>query len=238
MNVVISQSMLFPWVGMLEQLRLSDVFVHYDDVQFSKGSFTNRVQVKTREGVRWLTVPLKGHRTGQLIDQVLIQDCSSWKSRHLALLAQSFKGAPYARDALDIVEKVYCASHKSLSEIARASMIELAGYYGLLDGKKLVDVRELGIGGCSSVRVLDVVSALGGSVYVTGNGGLNYLDHESFERSGIDVRYIKYQCKPYPQLWGDFTPYVTGLDLVANCGLSGLDWICSRTVSWREFSES
>ena len=54
-RVVISQSMLFPWVGLLEQMRLADVFVHYDDVQFSKGSFVNRVQVKTPDGVRWMT---------------------------------------------------------------------------------------------------------------------------------------------------------------------------------------
>ena len=36
MNVVISQPMLFPWVGMLEQVRLADSYVHYSDVQFSK----------------------------------------------------------------------------------------------------------------------------------------------------------------------------------------------------------
>ena len=51
-TVVISQPMLFPWVGMFEQVALADVFVHYDDVQFSKGSFTNRVQLKTARRVR------------------------------------------------------------------------------------------------------------------------------------------------------------------------------------------
>ncbi len=57
--VVISQPMLFPWAGMFEQIRLADVYVHYPDVQFSKGSFTNRVQVKTAGGSRWLTLPLR-----------------------------------------------------------------------------------------------------------------------------------------------------------------------------------
>ena len=59
MRVVISQSMYFPWVGMLEQIRLADVFIHYDDVQFSKGSFSNRVQVKQPDGTSaWMTIPL------------------------------------------------------------------------------------------------------------------------------------------------------------------------------------
>ena len=46
MKVVISQSMFFPWVDFLEQLKLADLNVFYDDVQFSKGSFTNRVRIK------------------------------------------------------------------------------------------------------------------------------------------------------------------------------------------------
>ena len=59
MKVVISQSMFFPWVGFLEQLKLADVYVFYDDVQFSKGGFTNRAQVKANDGVKWMTVPLQ-----------------------------------------------------------------------------------------------------------------------------------------------------------------------------------
>lgn len=52
MNVVISQPMLSPWVGMLEQIVLMDVSANYADVQFSKGSSTNRVQIKDRTGSR------------------------------------------------------------------------------------------------------------------------------------------------------------------------------------------
>ena len=71
MNVVISQSMYFPWIGLFEQVRLSDLFIHYDDVQFTRG-FYNRVQIKTRNGIRWLTIPLLDRKTGQNIDEVKI----------------------------------------------------------------------------------------------------------------------------------------------------------------------
>src|SRR5690606_29856763 len=70
--IVISQPMYFPWVGQLEQLRLADTFVFYDDVQFSKGSFSNRVQIKTEAGMRWMTVPLKDLHLGQLINGVAL----------------------------------------------------------------------------------------------------------------------------------------------------------------------
>ena len=64
-TVVVSQPMLFPWVGLFEQIRLADVFVHYDDVAFSKGSFFNRVQIKTLEvGSKWFNGPATTFRTG------------------------------------------------------------------------------------------------------------------------------------------------------------------------------
>lgn len=44
-RVVISQPMYFPWFGFMAQMSLADVFIWLDDAQFSKGSFTNRVQV-------------------------------------------------------------------------------------------------------------------------------------------------------------------------------------------------
>ena len=70
MKIVISQPMFFPWVGLFEQIRLADIYVHYDDVQFSKGSFVNRVQIKTNKGTQWLTVPLQNLTLGQEIREV------------------------------------------------------------------------------------------------------------------------------------------------------------------------
>ncbi len=235
METVISQSMLFPWVGMLEQIRLANTFVHYDDLQFSKCSFTNRVQVKTANGVRWMTVPLNSFKLGQAINEVTIKSVVSWKDRHLELLKQSFAGAPHSNDAISIAEGVYSQEYSDLGALARRSMLALAEYYGLLEDTKFVDIIDLKISGSGSQRVFDVVTAVGGSGYLTGHGARNYLDHTQFENGGIRVSYIDYLCLPYPQLHGRFTPYVSGLDLVANCGLNGIEFICSRPKHWKEY---
>jgi len=234
MKVVISQSMMFPWVGMLEQIKLADIFVHYDDVQFSKGSFTNRVQIKTPECVRWLTVPLPNLRLGQPIERVVLSSERRWREDHLNLLSRSFSGAPYRDDALMLAEMVYKNEHATLSALARSSMLAIANYYDLLEETKVIDVGEVNILGRGSQRVLDIVKALKGDCYITGHGAKNYLDHKEFEEEQIDVRYMSYQKVPYPQLHGAFTPYVSGLDLVANCGKAGIQYIVPCTMDWRD----
>jgi hypothetical protein len=235
MRIVISQSMLFPWIGLLEQVRLADVFVHYDDVQYSKGSFVNRVQVKLPEGVRWMSVPLQGHRLGQRIDAVQLAPSAQWRASHLDLLERSFKDAPHTQDALQLAGAVYGADYPHVGALARASLLALCRYFGLDVGRRFVDVTDLEVPGSGSARVLAVVERLGGDAYITGHGAASYLDHEEFERKGLRVEYMQYQCRPYPQAHGAFTPYVSALDLVARCGREGANHICSGTVPWKEF---
>lgn len=227
--------MYFPWVGLLEQMRLANAYVRYDDVQFSKGSFTNRVQIKSALGSQWLTVPLKKFSLGATIDEIEIDDAKNWQSKHLAQLTQAYSNALYFQEMRELVESVFSQPFRRIGDLAYASQMQLLDYFDLNPALKVLDVKSLGILGQSSQRVLDIVRHLGGDKYITGHGASKYLDHSLFEQSGVDVQYMQYQKNNYPQLHGDFTPYVSALDLLANCGKLGASYIQSTTCSWRQF---
>ena len=108
-------------------------------------------------------------------------------------------------------------------------------YYGLDEERTFLDSRDLGTTGGGSGRVLDTVLAVGGDRYITGHGARNYLDHEMFERAGVRVEYMNYLKIAYQQLHGEFTPYVSALDLVANEGFAGVRCITSGTTPWQDF---
>lgn len=235
MKVVISQPMYFPWVGLFEQIRLADVYVHYTDVQFSKGSFVNRVQVKTDQGMTWMTVPLRQVSIGQSIDTVKINNAVDWRRKHRRLLQQAYARAPFRDDMLELVDAVFSATFETIGDLSRSSVDAVCQYFGLDENRQFVDIGSLGIQGRSSQRVLDTVLALDGNTYVTGLGAKKYLDHEGFDTAGIQVEYMDYQMTPYEQLHGDFTPYVTVLDLIANAGRDGHQYINSGTTHWKEF---
>jgi len=227
--------MFFPWVGMLEQLRAADVFVHYDDVQFSKGSFTNRVQFKTAAGTRWLTLPTRNLHLGQNIGTVALENGQPWPMKHIAQFSEAYRGAPFLADALGLMETTYAQAGEDLCSLVVRSFETLADYFGLRAGRRFLTSSALGIPGSSWQRVLAIVKAVGGTAYVTGHGALNYLDHAAFEAAGVSVKYLDYQKTPHPQLHGPFTPFVSGLDLVANCGRDGAKYIHSPAVDWKEY---
>ncbi|MFO0453454.1 MAG: WbqC family protein [Pseudomonadota bacterium] len=234
-TVVISQPMFFPWVGLFEQIRLADVYVHYDDAQFSKGGFSNRVQLKTSSGSRWLTVPLLDLHLGQAINQVRLQAKKDWQPGHVALIEQAYRRAPYCDAMLGLVQEVYAPEASSLADLATRSIDVVCQYLGMATRKVFLSSSSLNIAGASSQRVLDIVKSVGGDTYVTGHGAQGYLDHELFENAGVEVRYLAYRKTPYPQLHGEFTPYVSVLDLIANVGTEGVNWIHSPSVNWKEF---
>ena len=230
--------MFFPWVGMFEQVRLADVFVHYSDVPFSKGSFVNRVQVKTAQGVVWMTVPLLNQRLGQSICEVRINYQKDWCHKHRELLRQAYARTPYQKDMLKIVDSVYSEQHATLDELSKASIAAVCGYLGFDKSRRFVDIQQLDISGNRSQRVLDTVLALDGDTYTTGLGARNYLDHKLFEAANVRVNYMDYRKTPYPQIHGEFTPYVSILDLITNTGGDSGDYINSETIYWKEFLQN
>jgi len=236
-TVVISQPMYFPWVGIFEQIKHSDIFVFFDDIQFSRG-FINRVQYKTPDGSKWLTVPLEKHPRDTNISQLNIQNSSDWKRKHLRSLEITFNGAKYADDALDIASNIFSMNYDLLSDMLIESIHQVRNYFDIGNSVQYYKSSELEKSGAKGDLIKDIILGLGANRYITGHGALNYLDHEDLEQCGIDVQYINYEMKKYPQKFGTFTPFVTILDLIANCGNEGKKYICSQTINWRDISQN
>lgn len=233
-NIVVSQPMFLPWIGMFEQLNLSDIFVHYDDVQFPQGrSFTNRVQIKTKDGIKWLTVPIDKKNSGKLINETLISYNENWQDKHLSIIKQSFSKTKYKKDVLDLVEKIYFKQFETISELNIYAFELLADYLGF--SKKFVLSSSLHINTRSSQKLVDIVKSLNGKKYITGLGALNYIDYDVFEEENIFLEYMDYSISSYEQMFGDFTPFVTILDLIANEGQHGKRYINSKSIYWKEF---
>jgi WbqC-like protein family len=236
MVVAINQPCYLPWRGHFALMKAADVFVFYDDVQFTSNtsrSFFARVQLKTAAGRRWLTVPVrKSGRFGQRIDEVGIAEDSRWRARHVAAIREAFREAPFAAAVEPVLGALTGTAWARLAELTIATTRLMAELLGV--GVDTLRSSLLGIDGGGSARVLAICRALGATRYVTGHGALDYLEHEAFEAAGIAVEYMDYDLSPYPQLHGPFEPYVTALDVLANTGAEAAAHVRGRTVPWRE----
>lgn len=234
MRIAINQPCYLPWRGYFALMKMVDVFVFYDDVALPLGrSFQTRVQIKTATGRRWLSLPVRrAGNHGQTILESRLQTESKWQTQHYGLLRDSLSDTPYWSDTSRLLETWFKISWQNLAELTISTTIEIARILGI--ERKILRSSELGIKGGKTERLVNICKALKGDEYVSPLGSIEYLNHELFEESGIKPGYIEYDITPYHQQFGEFMPYLTAIDLLANTGEDAPNHINASVIPWQE----
>lgn len=229
------QPYYFAWYGFFEQFKLADIYVFYDDVQYIKRSLMNRVTIRTKDGDRWMTIPVKKVNQGALINEIRCDEEHNWIEDHLNILWQSYKNTPYFNDMYEIALSVLKNSSNKLVDITINAINKVVEYYELNITTQVYKSSELNIEGEGTQRLINISSALNANVYLTGMGALRYMDFNLFDKEGIIVEFINYAKTPYKQYYHGFNPYVSILDLIANIGKCGTEYMTSDTMHYSEF---
>ena len=229
MRVGIIQSNYLPWRGYFDFIDDVDVFIVYDDVQFSKGGWRNRNQIKTPQGLRWMTVPVRHRRLAQLICETEVDYSRNWQRDHLNLIATHLKPAEFLSDALNLLEAAFETRHATISELNVALIRRVCRYLKI--HTPLRSSAEFELQGAGTERLIQLLTAIGAATYVSGPSAKAYLDESRFCEAGIRLEYKSYVYPEYPQLWGPFEGAVSVIDLIANCGPAARHFIKSGTAN-------
>jgi WbqC-like protein family len=216
-TLVVLQPGYLPWLGFFDQMRRSDIFVYYDDVQFDKHGWRNRNRIKSPEGARWLTVPVRRAGLDTRILDVEIDNRTAWARKHTGTIRQFYARAPYLDRYLPELEDLLQCGWERIVDLDLAVVEMICRWLGL-QRVKTVRSSELGIPGERSQRLLDLCLHFGASSYLTGDAARSYLQTDLFARHQIEVRWHNYRHPIYPQQHGRFIPYLSALDLLLNCG--------------------
>ena len=225
MRVGIIQSNYVPWRGYFDFIDDVDLFVIYDDVQFTKNDWRNRNRIKTAQGARWLTVPVH-QRMAQRICDTEIDYSRNWCLDHHNRISTHLAKAPYLTDVLALLGPTLAARPPTISDLNMALLQHICAYLGV--STPLVASRELRVTGAATDRVIAVLKAVGATTYLSGPSARAYLDESAFQRAGIRLEYKRYRYPPYPQLWGAFDDGLSIVDLIANCGPRSRDFLKSE----------
>lgn len=222
-RVTLLQSNYLPWRGYFDFMAKSDEFIVYDSCQYTVNDWRNRNQIKMADGIRWITVPVitKG-RFGQRITEAEVVD-HKWVKTHLGTLTTAISKAPYGRQVLDLLGDCYRGANDTrlLHEVNVSLLRAVHGYLGF--ACRLTDDSEYGVDDLDelspSAKVAELVHRAGGSRYLTGPRGLDYLEPADFTDRNIAIDVLDYSTlAPYPQLYGEFVDHLSVVDLLANAG--------------------
>jgi hypothetical protein len=223
-TVAVIQSNYIPWKGYFDIIHDVDLFVFYDDVQFTVRDWRNRNVVKTAQGPRWLTVPVGASRN-RLVCEVGITD-PEWARDHWAVLKHHYSRAPFFAAYAPLLEDAYLGQPWTNLSALNHHLIQLIARQCLGIRTEFCDSREFGCSGSRQDRLIELLTKAGAAVYVSGPAARSYIDEHRFEDAGIAVAWKSYEGYPeYPQPHPPFSHHVTVLDLLFQVGPSAPDYI-------------
>ena len=182
-RVTIHQPEHFPYMGFFQKISASDVFIVLDDVKFKKNNFQNRNRIKTLAGNDdWITVHVEKRANSKDIKDVSVSSEPRWRKKLLKKIYQNFKF-----DASEFY------SHEKLIDI---NMAGIRWAFDKINMKvPVVFSSELQVSGSKSVFLANLVRSVGGTKYISGQGGKNYLDLSPF--GDIEVEFFSPQVDNY-----------------------------------------
>lgn len=223
-TIVVTQSNYLPWRGWFDMLRQADGLVLLDSVQYTRRDWRNRNRIKTAHGPAWLTVPVEAKgRFHQAVDETRIT-APGWAEEHLRGIALAYARAPHFGTAFPWLEAQLraVAEEPLLTRVNEALIRAFCQRLGLgLPITRDADLlpRDALPGLDPSERLAALTEAAGGTRYISGPAAKAYLDPAPFTRRNIEVAWMDYSGYPeYPQLWGEFEPAVSVVDLLLNLG--------------------
>jgi hypothetical protein len=219
-SLYVTQSNYIPWKGYFDSIQKSDLFVVYDDVQFTKRDWRNRNIIKTAQGLKWLTIPVQvsGKFTQKICDTKVAQE--DWNTKHWNIIKNEYKQASGWKEASPWLEELYRSCHYTFLTDINHHFI--TGIMRFLKIETPIEFsHNLNKPQERSERLLDLCRITNSNLYLSAPAAQNYLNEAIFIKNQITVQYIDYSgFKEYQQLHPPFEHKVSVIDLILNTGFN------------------
>ncbi len=230
MIVAIDQPNYIPWKGYFDLIHDVDLFIFYNDVQYTTRDWRNRNIIPTPNGMKWLSVPV-GKETHRLICDVEMPD-REWQRIHYETIRFAYGKAPYFKLYRDFFEDCYLGREwKHLYKLDMYLVTEISRQF-LGITTEFADSRDYKTHGAKHEKLLSLLEDVGDvSMYISGPAAKDYIVPKDYASRNIELRWKNYDGYPeYTGQPGPFNHQVSILDLLFNTGPDAPYYIWG----WRE----
>jgi hypothetical protein len=215
-TVVIHQPDFMPYLGFFHRLLNADLFVILDDVQFLRRGWHHRDKIKTSQGDSWITLGIQKSPQDTKISDILLSG-ENWREKHLNLLRQNYNKSQYFTEIHPYIEKLYSTQYEKMMDFNLASIRMLMNLFDIK-----IDIEyssQYNIKTKANELLVDILKEVNATHYLSGIGAKDYFKQEPFDDANIEVIWQEFKHPVYPQINGEFIPFLSSIDLLFNCGI-------------------
>jgi hypothetical protein len=220
MIAAIMQPYFFPYIGYFQLMRAVDLFVLYDDAQYSKGGWVNRNRIRGQTAPAWLTMPVsQGHLELPINRRHYALSGSVAALQMERRLRASYSTTPGFAEAFPLVAGLLGYGDSNVAAFNANLLVELARALDIrcvfASTSALNDTTHLK----GKAKVIDLCGRFGIDHYVNSIGGVGLYDPRDFDNAGVQLSFLRTTAPPV-----DFTggpQHLSIIDTLMHEGIAG-----------------
>jgi hypothetical protein len=213
MDAAVMQPYFLPYIGYWQLMAAVEVFVVYDDIEFSKGGWIRRNRILQEGRSEMVSIPLeKASNTLAVRDRRIA--ASFDREQLVRRIGSAYRRAPRRSDVMPLVEQVVLNAESNLFGYVHASIVAVREHLGITTELVVSSDLDIAPGLRGQERVLATCRAVGATGYVNPQGGTGLYQQAAFQRHGMDLEFIRPLAIDYPQLGGPHVPWLSIVDVL------------------------
>lgn len=215
------QPHFFPWLGYLDKMARSDIFIINDICQITlKSPMTRNKVLDLNRNWHYFTVSIiKKDYLNKENRSIKLKAWGEDRAKMEGLLRMCYGRAPFWNGIWADIRELLFSDYEYLIDLQMASINYLRKCFDInthLVMQSNLDCQEKD---SKSLKIVEKVKKVGSSTYLAGNGAKKYLDSQVLLDHGIDLYFQNFIHPAYPQRHIDaFVEGMSSLDILFNCG--------------------
>jgi len=215
MTIAIMQPYFLPYIGYWQLLNDVDIFVIYDNIQFSKKGYFCRNNILLNGKRTIFSIPIKKDSDYlNIVDRSISDNSDKQINKILGQIKNSYKNAPFFNDVFQVIELIFKYEEKNLFKYILNSIKKINEYLEITTKIVVSSCIDINHELKSQNKVLAINEKLNATKYINSIGGVALYDKKSFNNVNIELQFLESEIPKYKQFNEDFIPYLSIIDIM------------------------
>jgi hypothetical protein len=198
MIVSIHQPSYWPWLGLLDKIAKSDLFILLDNVDVKRNSYQYRNLFYCEVKAKYLTLPVNKTSRENLNNLTFKND--DWRTEHLNKLKNYYSKAKYFDVLFKEIEALYSEQWYKPVDFILETMLFSLKYLNIKT--EVRTASEFVTTGKKGRQILELCKNVNADVYLSGKGAVEYMQDVSddYRKEGINILWQEFKHPEYKQM--------------------------------------
>ncbi len=212
-KTAIMQPYFLPYIGYWQLINAVDVFVIYDNIQYTKKGWFNRNRFLQNGHDVLFSVPLKQDNDFLYVNKRFISPEFD-KKKLIAQFQNAYAKAPYFKNVMPLIEEIIMFKEDNLFKYILNSVKKICNHLDI--DTQIIISSHLNINNelKAEKKVLSICKALNTTTYINTIGGMELYDKGEFESNNVELKFIKPTNIEYKQFDSAFVPWLSIVDVL------------------------